>query len=297
MVGNIVLPSSGPTTPTHATTRQYVDDKVAGAGYLPIGGGTLSGSLSVTGNLTTTGFIAGNAGRVFSQLGSNPAFILGRVGSGVVSAYTGIFTDASDNSVHIGQMNSSGVPTVNFARITQNNIQTGSSFQFQFLTPSSDISQILWHSDNANLQYNNATKDLQYFTFDGANFQYRRSLDNALINNSGPIFATNFSSDIRMKSNVVPMSYSIDTLMAMEVIEFDWILWDGSTGAHDCGFSAQDVKLIYDEAVVVQGIPLFDGSGGPDDPNPTLGMKDSTMIALLVKCMQNVNTRLTALEP
>lgn len=298
MTGNITLPASGPTAPTHATTRSYVDGKVTGAGFLPIGGGTLTGPLSVSGAISATGQINSTNGRLMSQSAGTMSVTLHRPGVLAV----GLFNDSSVNpQLQFGQMDGTGTPILNFGRILADRFDLGRDFFFSFVVnrgqPGNVIPQIVWSPDSANLQYNNNTKDLVYFTFDGAAFSYRRSIDNALINFSGPIFASNFSSDSRMKQNVVPMTYDISTLMALEVVEFDWILWDGTTGAHDCGLIAQDLQVVYDEAVVEMGIPLPDGTGGMDDPNPTLGMKDSSMIALLVKCVQELNTRLTALEP
>lgn len=51
--------SDAPTANAHLANKKYVDDKVGGAGYLPLTGGTVTGQLIVTGNqLKTTSFWA-----------------------------------------------------------------------------------------------------------------------------------------------------------------------------------------------------------------------------------------------
>ena len=49
MTGFITL-NADPTANLHAATKQYVDGRVGGTGYLPITGGTLTGQLEVGGN-------------------------------------------------------------------------------------------------------------------------------------------------------------------------------------------------------------------------------------------------------
>jgi hypothetical protein len=127
---------------------------------------------------------------------------------------------------------------------------------------------------------------------------YMRKSDNALLNPTGPIVsAGGFTvSDRRFKTNVVPMTYTIGTLMGLTPVEFDWLsVLDNSIQGHDCGFIASDVQPVFGEAVKVAGITAPDGTGGdPLGADPTLALSPMTLITLCIKCIQNIQTRLVA---
>ena len=63
----------------------------------------------------------------------------------------------------------------------------------------------------------------------------------------------------------------------------------------EIGFVAQDVQPIVPEAVWSVGIPLRDGSGGLDSEEPTLGLSEATITALLVNAIKELHAANAAL--
>ena len=95
-------------------------------------------------------------------------------------------------------------------------------------------------------------------------------------------------SDVREKTNITPISGSLDKVLALNPVEFDWLL----NGEHcPAGFVAQDVEQVFPE-FVVENI-----ANDEDDPRKGLtGGMTGGIIAHLVKAIQELTARLEALE-
>ena len=101
-------------------------------------------------------------------------------------------------------------------------------------------------------------------------------------------------SDRRAKTNVTPTSKGLSEVLQLEPRSFTRA--DPTTGAQEeIGFVAQDVQLIVPEAVWQAGIPLRDGSGGLDSGDPTLALSESTITALNVNAIKELNALIATL--
>jgi hypothetical protein len=102
-------------------------------------------------------------------------------------------------------------------------------------------------------------------------------------------------SDVREKTNIQPISGSLDKISALKPVAFDWI----QSGEHvKSGFIAQDVEEVFPEFVVEN----MSGEGEESRKGLTGGMT-SGIIPHLVKAIQEqqalittLNARITALE-
>jgi hypothetical protein len=102
------------------------------------------------------------------------------------------------------------------------------------------------------------------------------------------------SSDRRVKTNIVPTSKGLAEVLQLQPVSFTRA--DPTTGAQEeIGFVAQDVQPIVPEAVWQAGIPMRDGSGGLDSADPTLALSESTLTAISVNAIKELNNLITAL--
>jgi hypothetical protein len=94
-----------------------------------------------------------------------------------------------------------------------------------------------------------------------------------------PVFATSFtpSSDIKFKQNVQNIKRGIDDLLKLTPRSFKW----KDNGSQDLGFIAQEVKEIIPEIVVKM-------------KDEDLGLRYNSLIAVIVKAIQQLDARLTA---
>lgn len=91
-------------------------------------------------------------------------------------------------------------------------------------------------------------------------------------------------SDIREKENIVSIFGSLNKLLALNPVEFDWI----NTGEHiKAGFVAQQVEEIFPEYVVENM-----SNDGEEERKGLTGGMSSGIIAHLVKAIQEMNTKL-----
>lgn len=130
-------------------------------------------------------------------------------------------------------------------------------------------------------------------------------------NNIGPVggHGAYFDlSDLRLKdeSTITPATQGLPEILQLAPVEFKRLPLpppsvDGSEVAPaevlwELGFIAQDVAAVFPAAVSAVGVPLPDGSGGKDDPNPTLAVTSSAIVAAMVNAFKELDTRLKALE-
>jgi hypothetical protein len=95
------------------------------------------------------------------------------------------------------------------------------------------------------------------------------------------------TSDIRLKENVQPIRYGLDTIMALRPIQFDWI----AEKRHDIGFSAQEVEEIIPEIVEV-----WEADPDVEGQIDTYAMRKDALTVILVRAVQELTARLEAIE-
>lgn len=93
--------------------------------------------------------------------------------------------------------------------------------------------------------------DGRYFTEGESNGRFAYKAGSGSQNFSADnLYATAFfySSDERLKENILPVTNSLDVINQLQGVSFDW----SETGNHDIGVIAQEVESIIPEAVVVK---------------------------------------------
>jgi hypothetical protein len=105
------------------------------------------------------------------------------------------------------------------------------------------------------------------------------------------IYGTQYttSSDYRLKENVQPLSSSTNRTLALNPCTFEWI--DDADNNSIEGFLAHEVAAIVPEAVVGAKDAL-DADGNPEYQT----IDQSKLIPILVKTIQELEARITALE-
>jgi hypothetical protein len=136
-----------------------------------------------------------------------------------------------------------------------------------------------WNWDSAN-------GDLFWVSASGGSFiAFSGTAGYKLINQIGPVGGTgayeNYS-DIRGKMDIEQSPYGLNDVLKLKPIEFTRI----SNGKREIGFSAQDVREV---------IPLAVHEMGLDDKG-TLSLSIDPIVAALVNGMQELSTRIIALE-
>lgn len=89
------------------------------------------------------------------------------------------------------------------------------------------------------------------------------------------------TSDSRAKKNVQNLESSLDKVIALRPVRFDWI----SDDTQDVGFIAQEVLPLIPEAVDVQ-----------EDPEAMMGISKERMIPFLVKAIQELHAEIETLK-
>ena len=117
------------------------------------------------------------------------------------------------------------------------------------------------------------------------------------------IFATSAiiaTSDARYKTNVTPISNGLSLVNKLNPVSFDWkehSVHDFDTKNTNVGFLAQDVQEVLKDEIYLNSVIRKNQTELPDgNKEEFLGLSDSSLIPILVKAIQELTTRLTALE-
>jgi hypothetical protein len=130
------------------------------------------------------------------------------------------------------------------------------------------------------------------FTFDGTTAYIAGALGvgTATPTTAGLIRATNdviafYGSDERLKENIFTISGSLDKLMQIRGVEFDWKTMPGihENEGHDIGVIAQEIQKVLPEIVTMRD-------------NGYLAVKYDKIVALLIESNKELLKRVEALE-
>ncbi|MCB9073342.1 MAG: tail fiber domain-containing protein [Bdellovibrionaceae bacterium] len=112
------------------------------------------------------------------------------------------------------------------------------------------------------------------------NLRVQGSTDCTLGNGSG---GTNCSSDIRLKTNVQEIDNSLEKILSLRGVEFDWNEKSQSPGDHAIGVIAQDVEKQFPTAVI-------------EDSNTGYKKVDyAVLVAPVIQAFKELNKRITEL--
>jgi hypothetical protein len=132
----------------------------------------------------------------------------------------------------------------------------------------------------------------------GATFTYSFGRDNVTTGNF--VFALNGTviasinagtgvytplSDSRVKKNIEPLQYGLDEILKLSPVTYNMVAEENSDKKH-IGLIAQEVKSVIDEAV----------DDLIDQENQMYGLDKSGLVPVLIKAIQELNAKVTALE-
>jgi len=143
---------------------------------------------------------------------------------------------------------------------------------------------VLFDGTNQNSYIAKTTRSLNGSSF-GAYLNSSGTVIGSISQNSSSTVLYNQSSDQRLKENIADSDDSGNVIDAIQVRKFDWI----AGGEHEkYGFIAQELKTVVPNAVA--------GMGLPDEEDPMLGVDPSKLMALAIKEIQMLRTRVAELE-
>jgi hypothetical protein len=134
----------------------------------------------------------------------------------------------------------------------------------------------------------------RYLYYDGSDY----ILNGAGLQVSGEITA--YSSDQRLKSNIVPITDAVGKVSALNGVTFDWNerareLDFNPSNTRDVGVLAQDVERVLPEAVRIA--PFDRNSDGTSKSGENyLTVQYEKLTALLIEAVKELNERIVALE-
>ena len=113
------------------------------------------------------------------------------------------------------------------------------------------------------------------------------------VGGAGTVFATNTAisaiSDARLKENVRDLDVGLDAILALRPRTFDWKEGKGSDVKDVRGFIAQEFEQVFPDLIDEWKDPA------PEGEEPYKSVRQD-LIPVLVKAIQELNTRLLALE-
>jgi hypothetical protein len=100
-----------------------------------------------------------------------------------------------------------------------------------------------------------------------------------------------FSSDRRLKENIVDIDYGLETILAVRPKRFNFI----TSGKEDIGFIAQDLKEVIPEAVQGEELEFLESDTAQEKAQKSLKISKDSLIPVLVKAIQEQQATITAL--
>lgn len=180
--------------------------------------------------------------------------------------------------------NLSGLGNVNSASILVNTATPGgwtgaSQFEAKGASTNTAVSAYTTGTGTAFVaRVDNTVAPLATWAYNGS------TVGSVTTNGTGVVYAT--SSDVRLKDNITDAPGAGYVLDQLKVRSWDW----KATGQHeDFGFIAQELVTAYPPAVQV-------GDADPKNITKQWGRDDSKLVPLLVKEVQSLRARVTALE-
>jgi len=291
---------------------------------LPITGGTLSGGLSVTGNVVSSTTVYANSFALSSSVG-----------------YQWQFSVQSGSNHHLQIHSPNWYDAWNATSGTRT--WAGPGGDLMTLNASGDLSALgnisgAYVSSSGNINAVNAVTAAQFWV-NGTSNAFGLSLGGSgrilaflpgfyldfatsgptagtlqYVDTGGPLWVMRASdqfcfnpqssvggngayinaSDRRTKTGIMPTDKGLAEILQLQPVSFTRA--DPTTGSQEeIGFVAQDVQPIVPEAVWQAGIPLRDGTGGLDSGDPTLGLTSETLTAISVNAIKELNALITAL--
>lgn len=120
---------------------------------------------------------------------------------------------------------------------------------------------------------------------------YANSVGQFMVRGDGVIFAQNIIvqsiSDIRLKENIIDSKDGLDVITALRPVRYDWKPGYGNDRKNQLGFIAQEIELVFPEAVDKWQVNKDD-----DTVYKTVG--PSALIPVLVKALQELNDKFDA---
>lgn len=280
--------------PTAYTTADYMEGVVDASIYIPPADASTTGLLTheaqTVGGVKTheVGMVVNETGadsdtRIEGDTDANLLFVdasTDRIGIGTDTPLAKLHTYAAAGSVST-RAQSDGLADSGSVGHTVYGKKVGGSIRYAGV----GVAKISANTEAAGY-LNLSTQDgvETYFWQDDSDvFRLSSSFQHIGTSANGTIVGSQ-SSDRRLKDNIEPIGYGIDTVARLQPVQFDMF------GKHQLGFIAQDIVGVVPESVYDTHIDI-DGTD-----NTRLGMEYSQLIPILTKAIQEQQSIIDALK-
>ena len=271
------------------------------SGYLGIGTTSPTTLLYVNGTTTSTQFrSSASSGNYGWTAGAQGAIFAPNISPGLAAQFV---VDSSGRGISISTQDS-------------NNTNAGSSFRMGLGAATGSTAGTIVITDDVNAGYGSLNINSSSLIFNKLSGEIARFDTNGYLlvgytSSNGAyklqvnsqIFATSAiiaTSDARYKTNVTPISNGLSLINKLNPVSFDWkehSVHDFDTKNTNVGFLAQDVQEVLKDEIYLNSVIRKNETELPDGTKEEfLGLSDSSLIPILVKAIQELTTRLTALE-
>jgi trimeric autotransporter adhesin len=148
-----------------------------------------------------------------------------------------------------------------------------------------DTSGINFRNSSTTKYWGIATNSSDFFISNG-------TFSNYVVLSGQSFTAWTFSSDRRIKTDIVDIEYGLDAVMAMKPRKYKML----SSGETSIGFVAQELKNIVPEAVTGEEIEYLDTDTQQEKAAKTMGVSRDLLIPVLVKAIQELKAEIDALK-
>ena len=157
---------------------------------------------------------------------------------------------------------------------------TGSYFWNLMGGSSSTCGAIIWRDSSQTQYWNTEASNGNWYLFSNTTYTYFAQGGSSWV----------FSSDRRIKTDIVDIEYGLNAVMAMKPRKYKMI----ESGETNIGFVAQELKDIVPEAVTGEEIEFLDTDTQKERAEKTMGVSKDTLIPVLVKALQELNAKFDA---
>ena len=148
-------------------------------------------------------------------------------------------------------------------------------------------------ADSGAIQFVNSSQAIQWNLATNASNLYIADADfsNYAYLSQNPT-AWQFASDARLKENIKPLDYGIDTVKQIKPCSFNFI----GNDIPQIGFIAQDLKTVVPEAVSGEEIDYGNDDTPEERAKKSMGLSKETLVPVLVKALHETITKIETLE-
>ena len=247
----------------------------------------LGGVAGYTSNGSSNLHVGYGAG--YSSTGSNNTFV-GAFGTGS-TACGGSMTTGSKNTIlgaYNGNQGGLDIRTAsNYIVLSDGDgnprmYNAGSYYWSLVGTSATTCGAILFKNSSQTQYWNNEASSGEWYVFGSTTYVYFAQGGSSWV----------FSSDRRIKENIVDIDYGLNTVMQLKPRRYD----NTTNEKNEIGFVAQELREVIPEAVTGEEIEFDENDTTMERAKKSLGVSKDTLIPVLVKAIQELKAEVDSLK-